>query len=143
MEARATMEPDVTAPEEAGHDEAAELTMALARIKQFIETSAVEEARALAKEVVARWPEDGRAQYWARVLAPAKGRVVPGRRSRPLDRERAWLREHAHEYRGQWLAIFGDQLLAADKSLANVMKVVRETPGAEDALLHFQGPHWE
>lgn len=143
MEARATLDPDGLAPDEAGLDESAELTAALVRIKQSIETSAVEEARTLAKEAVARWPEDERTQYWSRVLAPAKGRVIPGRRSRSLDRERAWLREHAHKYRGQWLAVFGEELVVADASLAKVMKVVRETPGAEDAMLHFQGPAWE
>jgi hypothetical protein len=140
MEARVTIESDRIAAEEQPLDEPAELAAALERIRRLIETSAVEEARALAKELGARWPNDRDAQHWARVLAPPRGRVVKGVRSRSLDRERAWLREHAHEYPGQWLAIFGDQLVAVAPRLATVLKTVHETPGAETAALYYQMP---
>jgi hypothetical protein len=138
MEARTIAVPDGLSAEAPAGESQTELTAALERIRRLIETSAVDEARALAKEMGARWPEDERAQYWARVLAPPRGSVVKGVRSRSLDRERAWLREHAQEYPGQWLAIFGDQLVAADPSLATVLKTVRETPGAETAALYYQ-----
>jgi hypothetical protein len=75
MGGRATIAPDVVAPEEAGRAEAADLAVALARIKKLIETSAVEEARALAKDMGERWPDDRAPQQWARVLAPPRGRL--------------------------------------------------------------------
>jgi hypothetical protein len=140
MEAKTITMPDGMPHDDSSGNDRAELAAALEHIRRLIETSAVEEARALAREMGARWPDDRDAQHWARVLAPPRGRVVPGRRSRSLDRERAWLREHAHEYPGQWLAIFGDQLIAADPSLATVLKTVRETPGAETAALYYQMP---
>jgi hypothetical protein len=118
-----------------------ELIAALEQIRHLIETSAVEEARALAKEMAARWPDDKDVRHWARVLAPAKARVIPGRGGRPLDQERAWLREHAHEYPGCWLAVYGDQLIAADPDLSQVMRIMRQTPGGDEAALHLQGPY--
>ena len=113
----------------------------LAEVRPFrIETSEAELDDMRRRIKAMRWPEHETVRYWARVLAPPRGRVVKGARSRSLDRERAWLREHAHEYPGQWLAIFGDQLVAADRSLAAVLKKVRETPGAETAALYYQMP---
>jgi hypothetical protein len=143
METKTIAVPDGMPVEDPTRDDQVDLAAALERIRRLIETSAVDEARALAKEMGARWPEDKNAQHWARVLAPSQGRVVKGVRYRSFDPERAWLQEHAHEYQGQWLAVLGDQLVAAAPSLATVMKTVRETPGAETALLHFQGPGWE
>src|SRR5438067_209542 len=71
----------------------------------------VQEAREAVKELEASWPDDHRVQYWARVLAPP--RVIPTpeehRNRRPLDRERAWLKEHAREYPGRWLAVYEDR----------------------------------
>ena len=91
METRTTDPDSLSIPQEAGLDEASELAVALERVRLLVQTSAVEEARTLAKEMEARWPEDEDVQYWARVLAPATVRVLKGVRGRPLDRERAWL----------------------------------------------------
>jgi len=83
-------------------------------------------------------PEWYAPQYWACVLAPPVARRIPVKHSRPLDRERDWLREHGHKYPGCWLAILEDRLIAADPDVRVVLKAIRDTPGAEDALLHLR-----
>ena len=122
----------------AGNDD--ELDQRLAQLRDDVSNSRVPEARAAIKELEARWPDSKRAQYWAQVLAPPV--VVPTSgpdpRSRPRDRERAWLREHGHEYPGCWLAVFEDRLIAADPDLGVVYREARRVLGAEGALLHYQ-----
>jgi hypothetical protein len=117
-----------------------ELNQALAQLRDDVSNGRVPEARAAVKELAVRWPESERVQYWGRVLAPP--RVIPTpeihRHLRPLDQERAWLKQHAREYPGCWLAVYQDQLIAADPDLAKVHAEVRRTLGDEVALLHYQ-----
>jgi len=111
---------------------------AIKLLGHLIGEGAVEEARTLVKEFSQRWPDSPKVQKWARVLEPPKTRVLKGRRSRPRDREYAWLRQHAREYPGQWLALRGDQLIAADTDVAKVLEIVNSTGHPEEILLHFQ-----
>ena len=46
-----------------------------------------------------------------------------------------WLKEHAHEYPGCWLAIYEDNLIAADPDLQTVLARTREAIGEESALV--------
>lgn len=97
----------------------------LQRLKSLVENSRVPEARAFVQVLEERWPESPRVQHWARVLAPP--RSLPGRDgpNRSHRREIAWLKAHAHEYPGQWLAICEDELVAASASLTDVDEQVR------------------
>jgi hypothetical protein len=117
-------------------DDELQLERSLERLRNLVSEGDIEEARRFVKELEQRWPESNRVQYWARVLAPAKVTVRHGERSRPTDQERTWLRQHASEYPGQWLAVFGEQLIAADRDLGVVLKIVRETPGVRGAVLY-------
>jgi hypothetical protein len=118
-----------------------ELTEDLARLRDMVEQSDVDGARAFVKELEQRWPNSQKAQHRARVLAPPVARSLRGVKGRSPDKERAWLREHGKEYPGCWLAVLGDPLIAADPDAWVVLKKVRETSGAGSALLHLQsGP---
>jgi hypothetical protein len=117
-----------------------DLENALEHLRRFLAEGNVEGARLVARELERRWPESDDVQYWARVLAPPKTRVRHGERGRPVDRERAWLSQHSGEYPGCWLAVFGDELIAADPDLGTVLQTVRQTPGAENAVLYYQPP---
>jgi hypothetical protein len=110
----------------------------VARLVRMLEQEDVEGARSFVKELEQRWPDSPSVRHFARVLAPPVVRVVPGASGRSRDRETAWLREHAREYPGYWLAVLEDRLIAADPSLDVVLAKVRETPGAEFALFHRQ-----
>jgi hypothetical protein len=105
---------------------------------QLLGEGAVEEARALVREAAQRWPDSPKVQKWARVLEPPKVRVLEPRRAIPRDKESAWIRQHAHEYPGRWLALRGDQLIAADADVAKVLEIINSTGHGEEFLLHFQ-----
>lgn len=110
----------------------------LERLISLVESGRVEEARALVVELAAKWPEAGPIRHWRRVLEPPRAYCTTGVPARSLEREYAWLRAHAHEYPGRWLALSGDQLIAADPDRKRVMDEVRATCSPEDALLYFQ-----
>jgi hypothetical protein len=108
----------------------------LQELRQMLEDSDVEGARRFVKELAVRWPEDECVQHYARVLAPPRTQVVHGKPGRRMEKEFAWLREHAHHYRGQWVALYEDRLVAVDPDLQVVLATVRRIPGVEGALIH-------
>jgi hypothetical protein len=71
----------------------------------------------------------------AELLAPARVRIIDGVQARSREAEFAWLREHAHEHAGEWVALDGQRLLAASVDLDDVY--ARLSPAEiERALLH-------
>src|SRR5947208_3550808 len=129
MEARMPL-PAKTKPAKLdGDGQTLDLDASLEEVRHFLEEGDVEKARARIQALETQWPDSEDVRYWARVLAPPVVRVRPGERGRPLDPERAWLRQHSSEYPGCWLAVHGDRLIAADADVGAVLKTVRETPG--------------
>lgn len=113
------------------------LTEALDYVRSLVESSDVEGARAYVRLLEAQWPNEPRVRQWAKVLAPPR---VIGRRAgtgSSLAPEKPWIRAHAREYPGCWIALDGDRLLAADPDLDVVIEAV-QSDGAVDPLLHFQ-----
>jgi hypothetical protein len=106
------------------------------RLKRMVEAGDVNGARAYVKQLQERWPESARVKYWASVLAPAVARRTGRSTGRRLDEEHAWLRAHAHEHRGHWVAVWGSHLVAASADLAEVLKEVEAHPEWERPLLH-------
>jgi hypothetical protein len=115
---------------------AAALAEDLRCLRALLEDGNVEGARRLIADMAPRWPESTEVQHFARVLASPKARWVPGKRGRSMDKDFAWLREHAREYQGQWVAVYDGRLIAAGPRLAAVRERLREHPDVEGALLH-------
>lgn len=63
------------------------------------------------------FPEHDRLQRAAGVLSPPTTRRVHVPHAHTLDASRAWLRDNAKEYRGQWVAVRNGALLRAAQSL--------------------------
>jgi hypothetical protein len=119
-------------------DRKAALADDLARLRALVEASRVEEARSLIKQLEIQWPESEEVQHFARVLAPPRARRIAGGPTRSLERENRWIRAHAREYPGCWIAVVGDRFVAADPELARVMEIVEQDNTVVDPLLHFQ-----
>jgi hypothetical protein len=126
------------ADEAQGNNHEDVLAADLARLRQLLERGEVEEARDWASKLESRWPGSEAVRGYARVLAPPRVSVRPGHQGASRHLERAWLREHAGQYPGRWLAILDDQLLAADPDLRTVLATVQQTPDSRRPLLHFQ-----
>jgi len=109
------------------------------RLLRLIEQSMVREARALAPVLAEKWPESRPIQHLAWVLEPPI--IVPNRlglERNPLEREYGWLREHGGKYPGCYIALYGDQLIAADPNVGRVRRAAREAFGDEFVLIHHQ-----
>ena len=72
------------------------------------------------------FPDHERIQQAARVLAPPVIRGVRSSHVRGLRASMEWLREHAKEYRGQWVAVREGQLLGTAESLKELVSLVGE-----------------
>lgn len=86
-------------------------------IEQALEHGANEIAMRLAAQGTALHPEHARLAAIAQVLAPAVIRPAPAFPTNSLADAQPWLREHAAQYRQQWVALAQGQLLAAAASL--------------------------
>jgi hypothetical protein len=120
-----------------------ELAQDLGRLVRLVEEHRVEEARLLAPELAAKWPDSRDALHWARVLEPPK--VIPNRPGPPgrsFKRDYAWLREHAAEYPGCWIATYEDRFIAAAPDLAEVLAKIKASLDTERQMahLHYQPP---
>ena len=115
-----------------------DLEGALRRLRRLVETSEVPEARRYVKELAVRWPDDERVHHWDRVLEPPRVLPARGKVARSFRDDWGWMREHAHEYPGCWIAVHGKQLIAADPDPQVVRDAVRAHPEWSSPLLHFQ-----
>ena len=109
----------------------------LQHLRGVLDAEDVEGARRLVKELETRWPDSERIRHYAHVLAPPKVRMRGDIQVRPPTKEWEWLRQHAHEYPGFWLAVLGDQLVAADPDGSVVRTKAREAPGQERPLIYY------
>lgn len=107
-------------------------------LRRLLATGQGESARSFVLDLVARYPDSEAIAHFARVLAPPVTRAVPGRQGRSLDQDYAWLREHAQEYPGCWLAVYQNDLISAAPELKTVLAQLRADPQHQEALLHFE-----
>jgi hypothetical protein len=114
-----------------------ESTLYVPRIRALVEEGRVREARALVKEAVINNPSEPGVQGWSEVLAPAKIRNAPPEAGMDFDRsaELRWLEQHWKEYRGQWVALLHNELLAHG-SLDQVTAELEAKPPKVRPLLH-------
>jgi hypothetical protein len=111
---------------------------ALVSLRDRLERGDIDGARAMVARLTGEHPDSEDIRYYARMLARPQVISRPGEPSRRLDQERAWLRAHAREYPGCWLAVSGDTLVAAGPDYAAVLATVRRTVGVDNAVLYFQ-----
>lgn len=82
-----------------------------ARIREHVEADRVGAARRLVKEALQDFPDHPDLVPWKKALSPAEARLSPATgvdRSAEFD----WILRNASSYRGQWVAVLGDRLLA-------------------------------
>jgi hypothetical protein len=97
-------------------------------------------ARQLVQVLVEKWPADEWIRHMAHVLEPPVARAVPSLYC-SFDKERAWLKAHAYEYPGCWIAVMGDRILAADPSRRRVEEILDSIPESDRAVLYYKWPN--
>jgi hypothetical protein len=92
-------------------------------------------ARNLSAEGAAQYPDDADLQKAARGRALPK--VVGRKPADPtVEKDHAWLKAHAHEYRGQWIALRRGEFLGAAKTLDELVEQVGDITDIFVAPIH-------
>ncbi|MFY9819949.1 MAG: DUF5678 domain-containing protein [Thermoanaerobaculia bacterium] len=107
------------------------------RIRELVEADKVGGARRLLADALESYHEED-LSGWQRVLAKTKGRPNPDVEA-DVDRapEFRWLTEHSEAYRGQWVALLGNELLAHSMSLKEVVAALERNKPPRRAMLHY------
>jgi hypothetical protein len=86
-------------------------------------------ARSLASKGAALYPQDPELQKMARILGPPRVLSTDIAASSSPGAARAWLRDHADEYAGRWVALQEGTLLAAAATAREVWDSLDDTDG--------------
>jgi hypothetical protein len=104
-------------------------------IGALITMNRVADARALLAAV----PDDLRTspelQAWTRVLAEPTFRTSPAS-GNDFDATLEWLRQHAAEYAGRWVAVRSGKLLGSTESFRELIEIVDGAGGRKGVLVH-------
>jgi hypothetical protein len=109
----------------------------VARLRDLVEREHVSAARRLVQEARQRFPEDPTLARWHELLSPAK--LLGRSPASGVDRtaEIRWLDTYGPAYKGEWLAVSGDQLLGHSKSLQELVTMLDRNPTKPRPLLHY------
>lgn len=107
------------------------------RIDERVFYGDIRGARALVAEAIERGIQDERLVKLQEILAPARVRGT-----RPADEpdrtgELRWIETHGDSYRGQWVALLGNDLLAHSSNLKEVASKLDENPPPVRPLLYW------
>lgn len=94
------------------------------------------------KEVHARHGDVPELAYWTKILGPPRVEVrKSGRPARDHTPSYEWIRAHAEEYWGEWLALLDGQLIAHGKDSREVLREGRLKSPEPDFLFFYAGPY--
>ena len=105
------------------------------RIRALLETADLRGARRLLAEARESGSPEPELDRLEKLLAPPRFELRP---ASDFDRsaEIRWLEENASEFRGQWVALLGSDLLAHAQTFDELMTQLDSIPREARALLH-------
>jgi hypothetical protein len=109
------------------------------RIREHVERDEVAAARRLVAEALREGSTEPGLAHWAEVLAPAKVLGSHPATGSDLEAEIRCLNEHAGDYKGQWVAVLGEKLLAHAETLDELRKQITQLALPTRPLVHFMG----
>ena len=90
------------------------------RVKHLLDQQMIRDARRTLEIGSSRYPANRQIASLLRAISP--GRVSPtGWTSSGREWETAWIKQHGHEYRGKWIALDGDRLIAFAATLSELL----------------------
>jgi hypothetical protein len=108
----------------------------LCAIQLALSLNLVWPARDLAKQGIQLFPDDEPLRRAARVFEPPTARM--SRNNTPLKgikESHNWLRDHAHEYRGQWIAVNQGRLLGAARTLDELRPIIDQAEDSRSTIV--------
>ena len=89
-------------------------------VKHLLDQQKIRDARRTLEIGSSRYPANRQIASLLRAISP--GRVSPtGWASSGRERETAWIKRHGHEYRGNWIALDEDRLIAFATTLGELL----------------------
>lgn len=106
-------------------------------IQKSISQGNIERARRQIYNTLEYLPSGGRLNKLKKLLEPP--RVISSYLSATKNRtkERQWLRKNSEKFRGKWVALIDDKMIASNKAISKVIKEARNKYYLEEVLLHF------
>ncbi len=95
------------------------------RIRELVEQDRVGAARKLVAEALENGEHDEDLLQWQRVLAPARFLGLSNELDPDRTPEMRWVAAHREEYRGQWVAVAGDRLVAHSEDIQEVYSAAK------------------
>ena len=90
-------------------------------VKGLLDQQKIRDARRALEIGSSRYPANRQIASLLRAISP--GRVSPtGWASSGRERETAWIKQHGHEYRGNWIALDEDRLIAYAVTLSELLE---------------------
>lgn len=112
----------------------------IARFRTLLTGGHISQAQSLLKELETKWPRSEQVRRAARIFTPSVARIVQNGRRAPskdqVQKERAWLREHAKTYPGCWVVLDGDRLLGWHPNLRMAVEEAEHNAGPGNGSLH-------
>jgi hypothetical protein len=116
-----------------------QLEQDLEHLRRRVEAGDVCGARQLLREIVAQHGTPVDVMRWHRVLSEPRAIVKQESSGGGLRENAAWMRDHADEFRGQWLALKRGDLLDSDPRLADLHRRI-ESSGDLDSVVFVRIP---
>lgn len=111
----------------------------LEQAKSLLNEQRIQDACSTLQRGADLYPKDNKIAHLLRAISP--GRVTNVKGTAPnRSKEVAWIRRHGNKYRGQWVAINGDDLLATATSLNTLLKKIQRNDKGNSPLVHYFVP---
>ncbi len=106
-------------------------------IRELVSENRIHSARQKLNEGLKIYPDSKKLLKCYEVLRPPKiiSNSLPAGKNR--KKERQWLKKHSDEYKGNWVALYDDILIAKHPDLKQVLKKAKKKYQLNDILLHF------
>jgi uncharacterized protein DUF5678 len=95
------------------------------RIRELVEQDRIGAARKLVAEALENGEHDEELLQWQRVLAPARFLGFSDELDPDRTPEMNWVTAHREEYRGQWVAVAEDRLVAHSEDIQEVYSAAK------------------
>lgn len=110
-------------------------TLELERIRTLLSKGLLRDARSSISEALKKFPRDESLYALAGLAAPRKATRIAVRFPR-RDQEFGWLDEHREGYKGKWVALLGNDLIASADTMKQVLDAVAQKNIEGAPLVH-------
>jgi len=106
-------------------------------IRRIMNSGTLRGAREVAEQGLALFPDHAELRRLHHALRPPEVRTLPGYKIPDRRDTYEWILENEENYRGQWVAVLGTDVIAASPDFEQVQQAARSRALPYPPLLHF------